>query len=70
MESMQKDEKNLALEQRFKDYKENLTIQEENGAKLSKLYELGLSTKRWVYKWTFRVEEAVGNMALIGSSQI
>ena len=45
MESMQKDEKILALEERIKDYKENLAVQEENGAKLSKLYELGLSTK-------------------------
>ena len=34
MESMQKDEKNLALEQRIKDYKEILAVQEENGAKL------------------------------------
>ena len=45
MESMQKDEKILALEERIKDYKENLAVQEQNGAKLSKLYELGLSTK-------------------------
>ena len=45
MESMQKDEKILALEERIKDYKENLAVQEQNGTKLSKLYELGLSTK-------------------------
>ena len=42
---MQKDEKNLALEKRIKDCKESHAVQEENDAKLSKLYELGLSTK-------------------------
>ena len=46
MESMQKDEKILALEERIKDYKENLAVQEENGAKLSKLYELGVINER------------------------
>ena len=45
-ESMQKDEKILALEERIQDYKENLAVKEENGAKLSKLYDLGLSTKK------------------------
>ena len=46
MESIQKDEKILALEQRIKEYKENLAVQEENGAKLSKLYELAVINKR------------------------
>ena len=42
MESMQKDEKILALEERIKEYKNDLIIQQENGIKLSKLYELGV----------------------------
>ena len=46
MESMQKDEKILALEERIKDCKENLAVQEENDAKLSKLYELGVINER------------------------
>ena len=46
MESMQKDVKILALEERIKDYKENLAVQEEKGAKLSKLYELGVINER------------------------
>ena len=42
MESMQKDVKILALEERIKEYKNDLIIQQENGIKLSKLYELGV----------------------------
>ena len=46
MENMKKDQKILALEERIKDYKENLAVQEENSAKLSKMYELGVINER------------------------
>ena len=45
MESMQKDVKILALEERIKDYKENLAVQEEKGANYQNCMSWELSTK-------------------------
>ena len=42
LESMEKDEKVLALEMRIKDFQERIKENEENLEKLSKLYELGI----------------------------
>ena len=46
LESMEKNEKILALEDRLADYREEALKNDENVQKLSKLYELGIINER------------------------
>ena len=46
LESMEKDEKILALETRLADYREEALKNDENVQRLSKLYELGIINER------------------------